>query len=178
MTGPLDPETWPASRCVDQPSAFPVALRVFFPDSFENGPPDATVKQGAKFSLHVAIENQSGKRIGCLGETGLSLSYRVRRQSDFEIVSERKHLTALTHDLIAGVTFHYVNIVVDWDAVQGELFDLEIDLLSPETGWLYRHATATLTVESATMRSRPRRGRSRSRHRFQEAEASRFHDSD
>jgi peptidoglycan/xylan/chitin deacetylase (PgdA/CDA1 family)/2-polyprenyl-3-methyl-5-hydroxy-6-metoxy-1,4-benzoquinol methylase/glycosyltransferase involved in cell wall biosynthesis len=145
--GPLDAETWPASKCVDEPSALSTALRVFFPD----GAVDIAVKDGAKFSLHVAIENRSGKRIGCLGERRLSLSYRVRRQHTSEIASEREHVTALNHDLTPGVTFHFVNIIVDWDAAGGETFELEIDLLSPHIGWLNQHSTATLTVEKAAM---------------------------
>ena len=72
---------------------------VFFP----SGMTEVSGKQGATFSVIVAIENLSGKRIGCLGEAGLSLSYRVRRpDGDLEILSDRERLTALTHDLTPG----------------------------------------------------------------------------
>jgi len=46
-----------------------------------------------------------------------------------------------------GVTFHFVNVVVDWDAVVRETFELEVDLLLSGTGWLNRHSTLALTVE-------------------------------
>lgn len=146
--GPLDAKTWPASRCVDDPSTLSSALRVFLP----SGMTEVSGKQGATFSVIVAIENLSGNRIGCLGEAGLRLSYRVRRQDDVEIPWDRERVTALNHDLMPGVTFHFANIVVDWNAAQGEIFALEIDLLSPQMGWLHRHSTVTLTVETVAMK--------------------------
>lgn len=142
-SGPLDPETWPASHCLDEPSHLSTALRVFFP----HGAEDITVKGGTSFSLLVAVENQSGGRIGCLGETAPSLSYRVRRKHRSEFASKRQRATALTQDLMPGVTFHFVNIDVDWPAAVPQTFDVEVDLLSPEAGWLKRHSTLTLTVE-------------------------------
>ena len=118
-------------------------LRVFLPYGAES----LTLKDEARLSLLVAVENQSGTRIGCLGERGLSLSYRVKRRRDSRIVSEREQVTALTHDLLPGVTFHFANVVIDRDAAARNALELEIDLLSPETGWLNRHSTVTLNVE-------------------------------
>ncbi|MBV9286732.1 MAG: polysaccharide deacetylase family protein [Hyphomicrobiales bacterium] len=48
-----------------------------------------------------------------------------------------------------GVTFHYLNVVVDWYAIAGKAYELDVDLLSPWTGWLMRQSTLTLVVDAA-----------------------------
>jgi peptidoglycan/xylan/chitin deacetylase (PgdA/CDA1 family)/SAM-dependent methyltransferase/GT2 family glycosyltransferase len=142
-SGPLDPATWPTSQCVDKPSSLSRGLRVFFPYGGER----MTVSGGSSFSLLVGIENLCGSRIGCLGERALSLSYRVKREDSSEVASKRQRATPLTQDLLPGVTFHFVNVVVDWEATAGEALELEVDLFAPQTGWLNRHSTLTLNVE-------------------------------
>ncbi|HVY15495.1 MAG TPA: polysaccharide deacetylase family protein [Rhodopila sp.] len=139
--GPLDPTTWPASPCWVDASA--VTLRVFFP----GGAVRLTVQDGASFSVLVAVDNQSGRRIGCLGPRAPKLSYRALHGQESAPVSHERRETALTHDLMPGITFHFVNVVVDWDANTEETFELEIDLHTPEGGWLNQQATAMLTVD-------------------------------
>jgi hypothetical protein len=141
--GPLDPETWPASQYKEEAAAYFADLRVFFPDCAS----DLVVQDGAHFSLPVAVDNRSGQRIGCLGPKALKLSYIVQRRPATGVAMNEPRVTVLTHDLVPGVTFHFLNVVVDWDAVAGESFSLEVDLHSPDIGWLNQHATATLTVE-------------------------------
>ena len=143
--GPLDSRTWPASRCAEETLNPAPDLQV----TAANGDAiEVTVSGGERFSIIVAVDNRSGGRIGCFGQHALSFSYKVRAKGDQNLILERGHVTALNHDLMQGITFHVVNMCADWEAIEGETYDLEIDLLS-QGGWLNRPVKARVRVESA-----------------------------
>lgn len=145
--GPLDPETWPASHCAADISVEGNCLQVLF----IFGEEEIAVTDGASFSLLVAVENQSERRIGCLGGLAPKLSYRVHRTSGPRNIIERERFTPFTHDLTPGVTFHYINVAVDWDSNPEEKFELEVDIYSEPNGWLRRSATLGLIVRRPEM---------------------------
>jgi peptidoglycan/xylan/chitin deacetylase (PgdA/CDA1 family)/glycosyltransferase involved in cell wall biosynthesis len=148
----LESDTWPATQCREAPKAALNDLRVVRMDD-ETAPLE--VKTGARFSLHVAVENKSDQRVGCLGPYAPTFSYRVRRRCDGALILARGYITPLNQDLRPGLTFHVVNVYADWDVDDGEELQIELDLLFPHSGWLNRHAAADVILEQPEGERRP-----------------------